>query len=206
METLECIKTRAQIKLFNRKKPVDRHTLLKILEAGRMAPSSGNLQNWKFIVVTDEEKKKITARATLQPETVDSAPVVIVVCSLTSDVERDYGERGKNLYAIQNTAAAIENILLAAHDLGLGATWIYAFAETKLRKAFEIRAHADIHAIILIGYPETVIRRPKGKRRTLLARMVWYNKWKGRGAESFWPIGKHLKSAKEKITKSLKRK
>lgn len=199
METLDCIKKKAQIRLFNPNKPVDRHTLLKILDAGRWAPSSGNIQNWKFIVVNDPEKKKIIANATLQAELVNSAPMAIVVCSLTEDVERDYGKRGKELYAIQNTAAAIQNILLAAHDLGLGATWIYAFAEPKIRKALEIRGYADIHAIVLIGYPDTATKRPVGERRTQLARLVWFNMWKGRGAESFWPISKHLKKIKEKL-------
>ncbi len=166
---LNIIKSRRSIRKF-KKQPVEDEKILLILEAARWAPSSGNLQNWKFIVVRDPEKLKKLAEYSFNQPWVAEAPVVIVVLSDTKIVKYFYGERGKKLYAIQNTAAAIQNMLLMAHALGLGSVWIGAFDEKKVKELLEIPEDYDVHALVCIGYPD---ENPKSERKELSELVYW---------------------------------
>ncbi|MFC1800423.1 nitroreductase family protein [Nanoarchaeota archaeon] len=125
MDTWECIKTRRSIRKY-KPVPVPRALVAKVVDAGRFAPSSGNLQNWKFIVVTDEGLKKAIAEACLEQYWMEKASVHIVMVAEPDKAKRFYGKRGM-LYTTQNIAAATENMLLCAHSIGLGACWVGAF-------------------------------------------------------------------------------
>lgn len=162
METLECIKTRRSVRKF-KKKEIEKEKLMKILEAAIYAPSSGNLQNWEFIIVRDEENKKLIAKAALNQNFIADASIIIIACS-NDDKVIFYGKRGKDLYAIENVSAAIQNILLAANDLGIGSCWVGAFDEKEIKKILKIPENVRPIAIIPLGYPEkiseTPVRRP----------------------------------------------
>ena len=101
MEVFEAIKGRRSIRRFEKREVTD-EMLAKILEAATYAPSSGNLQNWEFVVVRDEERKRKIAEIALGQSFIAEASVVVVVCSNDRKILR-YGERGKRLYSIQNT-------------------------------------------------------------------------------------------------------
>ncbi|MHA1262971.1 MAG: nitroreductase family protein, partial [Candidatus Freyarchaeota archaeon] len=109
----------------------------KLLEAAIMAPSAGNMQPWDFIVVRDEGQKKALARAALGQMFVASAPVVIVVCANKPRTARRYGSRGSELYCLQDTAAATQNILLAATAMGLAGCWVGAFNEEEASRVLD---------------------------------------------------------------------
>ena len=157
---LDAIFTRVSIRRF-KSDPVPDDVIKLILKAGNSAPSAGNLQARDFIVVKDENTKLKLAKAALRQMFIAEAPVVIVVCANYPRSMRIYGERGK-LYAEQDATAAIENILLAVHMLGLGAVWVGAFDETEVSNILEIPSHARPMAIIPIGYPaEKPERRPR---------------------------------------------
>lgn len=196
METIECIKTRRTCYDF-KKIEIGKLTLAKIIDAGRWAPSSGNLQNWRFVQVVDPEKKKMVAHATLQPQLVMSAPVVLVVCSVTSKVLKEFPKRG-GFYAIQNTAAAIQNMLLAANDIDIGGTWIGAFAEPNIRKAIMLADDSvEIHAVLLFGYYK---KRTKPVPRQDVHELIFFDEWKSKQAQkSFFPISKNLKRQANKL-------
>ena len=85
-----------------------------------------------------------------------------------------YGLRGKRLYNIQDCAAAIQNILLAATELGLGSCWIGAFEEEKLRSLFNIPLTARPQAIITIGYSDET---PKERELAAIENMVYFNRY-----------------------------
>ncbi|GAG35892.1 unnamed protein product, partial [marine sediment metagenome] len=87
METEECILTRRSIRKFKNVK-IDMEKIGKILEAGRAAPSSGNIQNWMFVIVDDEEKRKAIAEACFQQYWMAVAPIHIVICSKPQEVKR----------------------------------------------------------------------------------------------------------------------
>lgn len=155
MDTLECIATRRSIRRFLQV-PVDFETMMTVVEAGTFAPSSGNVQDWRFIVVDDKELKHEIAEHSLGQECVYNAAFLIVVCSDSEQNERHYGLRGSRLYTVQNCAAAIENMLLAAHALELGAVWVGAFDEEKIRTLLKIPSNVRPQAVLAFGYPAEV--------------------------------------------------
>jgi len=107
----------------------------------------------EFIVVKDEKIKERLAEAALGQMWMTTAPVIVVVCANLERSASRYGERGRNLYAIQDTAAAIENMLLAAHALGYGACWVGAFDEEEVRRILSIPHGLRPVALIPIGKP-----------------------------------------------------
>jgi nitroreductase len=176
MDALECIESRRSIRSF-RNIPVEFEKLGNVLNAGRLAPSSGNLQDWKFILVTGIDLRKQLAEACLQQYWMEQAPVHIVVCSEPAKTERMYGGRGEELYSVQNCAAASQNILLAAHAQGLGACWVGAFDERLVRKALGIPSDARPVAVIAVGYPDEVEQEPS---KHSLANITYVERWGSR--------------------------
>jgi len=110
MDTFQAIKSRRSVRKFKSKKIPD-EILYAIFEAGHAAPSAGNFCNWRFFIVEDEEQKESIANAAYKQEWIAKAPVVVIVCSVSDPLAREYGSDKGKVYAIQNVAAAIENIL-----------------------------------------------------------------------------------------------
>lgn len=154
MDIFELIRTRRSVRKFDSTKDVDEGTVKKILEAGIWAPSSGNTQCWRFQIIRDKElKRRLASEAGHQPFIAD-APVVIVVCADLDHLERSYGERGRFTYALQDTAAAIQNMLLTITSLGLGCCWIGAFIEEKASKILNLPRGLRPVAMLPIGVPK----------------------------------------------------
>ncbi|HHE36918.1 MAG TPA: nitroreductase family protein [Candidatus Woesearchaeota archaeon] len=173
MDALECISTRRSIRRFLNV-PVDFETIMTIVEAGSLAPSSGNVQDWKFIVVDNKDLMKKISEHSLGQECVHNAAFLIVVCSDPEQTEIHYGLRGQRLYTVQNCAAAAENMLLAAHALGLGGVWVGAFDEEKIRELLDIPKKARPQAILAFGYPDEV---PDYKRVKDLRTITYFNSY-----------------------------
>lgn len=173
MDVFEAIKGRRSIRRFAPGDVKD-EDLMKILEAAIWAPSAGNLQPWEFVVVRNAETKEALARAALNQWFVAEAPVVVVVCANIPRSASYYGERGEKLYCIQDTAAAIQNMLLAIHALGYGACWIGAFREEAVRKILELPLHLRPVAIIPIGVPG---EKPTPPPRRPLKKVVHFEKY-----------------------------
>ena len=93
------------------------------------------------------------AEAALDQSFIEEVPVVIVVCANEDRSSQGYGTRGKTLYCIQDTAAAIQNIHLAAYSLGLGTCWIGAFREEEASAILKVPHGIRPIAIIPVGYP-----------------------------------------------------
>jgi hypothetical protein len=146
--------------------------ILQLVQAASLAPSSGNIQNWSFIIVTEVQKiRDLYAHAMEQEQFLSAMSAVIVVADLDR-AQTLYGMRGKKLYAIQNAAAATQNLLLAAHALGLGASWIGAFDEDHVSSTFSIPDGHRPQAIVLLGYPA---RDPDPKPLAKLDELVFFN-------------------------------
>ena len=176
MDAIECMLTRRTVRKYL-SKPVEWDKVGKILECGRFAPSSGNIQNWSFIAIMDEAKRVALANASLQQSWMASAPVHIVVLCDVAKAERMYGVRGEKLYASQNVAAAVENMLIAAHAQGLGACWVGAFDEDKVNSLVKANERQRAQAIITIGYPAET---PPCPAKFKLDNVAYIDKWMGR--------------------------
>ena len=176
MDILDVIKTRRNVKEFI-PKFVDWDKISKILEAARHAPSSGNLQNWRFVVVIDPALKQKLAEAALQQYEIVNAGVLIVVCADPEKAERYYGLRGERLYTVQNCACAIQNMLLEAHSIGLGTRWIGAFEEEMVKRDLKIPEEVRPQAIIAVGYSKEIPQKPP---KLPLETIVYFHAWRNR--------------------------
>ena len=156
MEFFEVIKKRHCTRSFNPKKLVSDLDIEKIIDAGKSAPSAGGIYPVKFAVVKKQPTKNRLADSTAnvlhRMDFIPEAPVVIVVYADVEKTATKYGERGKNLYVIQDAAVATENIFLAATALGLGACWVGAFDENIVRKILHLKEDQRPMVIMPIGY------------------------------------------------------
>ena len=173
MDVFECIRTRRSVRKYLIKQ-IEWDKVGQILDAGRMAPSSGNLQNWQFLVVIDELKKKQIAEASARQYWMANASVLMIVCEKPEITEKYYGIRGTRLYSIQNCAAAIENMLLMAHALGLATCWVGAFDEEKVKRVCSIPDRARPQAIISIGYAD---EKPEMPPKLTLENVTFLNRY-----------------------------
>jgi nitroreductase len=176
MEVLECITTRRCIRKYQ-KKEIQWDLVSNVLEAGRFAPSAGNLQNWKFVVILDEDKRNAIAEACVKQFWMAEAPLHIIIIGEPEKAKRHYGDRGERLYTVQGCAAAMENMMLEAHNLGLGSCWVGAFDEDKIRSIIGAPKEARPQAIVTVGY---AAEEPEIPTRYPLEPMTYFNKWRGR--------------------------
>ena len=173
MDIFEAIKKRRSIRAF-KNIDVSDEIVEKLIDAARWAPSAGNIQPWEFIVVRNLDAKRRLAEAALNQTFIEEAPVVIVVCADYQRSARGYGSRGATLYCIQDTAAAIQNIHLAAIALGLGTCWIGAFREEPVKKLLGIPDGVRPVAIIPVGYPaEQPAPRPRRPLNEIIHREMF---------------------------------
>jgi nitroreductase len=143
MEVLEAIRTRRSIRRF-KKEPVPPELVEKLLEAGRWAPSSADSEPWEFIVVTDPEIKRRISRSFNIGRFLNEAPLAIAVVV----------DRLRTALPVQDGTLAAYAILLAAHDLGLGACWINPNIPGGIKKILGISITKKLIAILAIGYPD----------------------------------------------------
>ncbi len=166
MELDNTLNMRFSVRSFTDRK-VDPDSITRLLEAGGKAPSAGNLQDWRFIVVTDEGKKEEIARACMDQAWIGQAAVLIVVCSDLTNLRRFYNERAE-VYGIEDCSAATANILLKATDLGINTTWVSAFDEDEIAIILRTPDSYKIVSVIAAGYSdETKDEKEKHDIRTL---------------------------------------
>ncbi|HEC63378.1 MAG TPA: nitroreductase family protein [Candidatus Acetothermia bacterium] len=160
-QVLEAIKTRRSIRAF-KKDPVEEEKVEAILEAARWAPSGKNTQPWRLVVVQSPEKRAHLGRLVTQLDMIRNAPLTIAVLL---DTQAGY-DPTKDLQAI---GACAQNILLAAHSLGLGACWIGRVRDEEVEKVLGAKEHEELMMLIPIGYPA---ESPPPKPRKPLSELV----------------------------------
>ena len=185
MNTIENIKTRRSIRNYL-DKPISKEDLLDILEAGTWAPSAVNLQPWYFVAIQSKEelakmsdvmqrvadgilptlKTRFAAAPTVVDETYEfvrglgNAPVYVLAFQL----KPDYHQAGDSVNL--SIGAAIENMLLAAHEKGIGSCWLTAPVEAGVSKEIQemfALGHGELVALITFGYPAKEAVAPKRK-------------------------------------------
>ncbi len=160
MKFKEVAKKRRSVRSFKQKN-IPKKEIEEIIEIGHMAPSAGNRQARDFILISDEEQKQKLVNNAYNQSFIAEAPWVVVVCANKKRSEERYGERGKDLYSIQDASAAVENMLLAVVDKGYGSVWVGAFEEEKVASQLNVPEKARPVAIIPIGHPAETPTVPK---------------------------------------------
>jgi len=144
-DVLQAIKKRRSVRRFT-SEPITREQVEAILEAGRWAPSGKNTQPWRFVVVQSPDKREALAALAPQAGMVAAASVTLAVL-----LDRSAGY--DTLKDTQGIGAAIENILLAAHALDLGACWMGKTRDASIEAALGAKEGEELMALIPIGHP-----------------------------------------------------
>ena len=169
MDVYEAIGRRRSIRKYQPRK-VENDKLDRILEAGRLAPSAKNLQEWRFVVVRDEGRRKRLAEAAKGQTFVGEAPVVIAACATVTDYVMTCGQL---TYPI-DLAIAVDHMTLAATAEGLGTCWIGAFYEEEVKRILKIPPEVRVVALLPIGYPA---EEPSARLRKERDDIVTFESW-----------------------------
>ncbi len=158
MNVLDVIRKRRSIRKYL-PVAVEWDKVVEVLEAGRHAPSAGNLQDWKFVVVTDAKRKQAIATACLNQVWMETAPIHIVICSNPEKTIQQYEERGEE-YSIADAACVAMNMMLAATAQGLASCWVGAFEKTMLIEVVGIPDRATPRLVLTMGYADEIVPMP----------------------------------------------
>lgn len=176
MNTFKSIESRRSIRQYKDQR-VELDDLMMVCEMGMHAPTSGDLQDIRFIIVREKSKIETVARLCMDQLWMTSAPALIIVCSQPQLQAQWYGEKGRHVFSTQNAAAAIENVLLAATDLGLGTCWVNGFDQEEMDACFGV-GDARVEGIITIGYANE--KPAKKEVNTLLTSVFFENYGNGK--------------------------
>ncbi|MCW4020764.1 MAG: nitroreductase family protein [Candidatus Bathyarchaeota archaeon] len=170
MDVFEAIKTRRSIRSYETR-PVEKEKLSKVLEAIRLSPSATNSQPWRFIVVKDSKVRE-SLRVAYDRDWFVSAPVIIVACAVPGDAwARHDGEE----YWKVDVSIAMQDLVLAAWEEGLGTCWIGAFREEEAKQSLGIPENVRVVAMTPLGYPAEE-KEPVTNRKSL-EEIIRYNRW-----------------------------
>lgn len=169
MEFFEAVKKRYSVRSY-RREPVEDHKLQQVLEAVRLAPTADNRQPFEFIVIhtagKEAELRRIYDRAWFV-----QAPVII--CGCTIPARAWIRQDGKN-YCDVDVAIAMDHLVLAATNLGLGTCWIAAFNPDAAREVLGLPDSVEPVAFTPLGYADD---QPSQKTRKSLTYIVKYEHW-----------------------------
>ncbi len=154
MNILDIITSRRSIRSYQDRE-IPRDMVDDLVESIRWAPSAGNMQSRKFYFVFNQDVKKRIAKAALNQNFIAQAPLTVVAC-LDRNISMRYGDRGVNLYSIQDVAASIMSMMLSAHAMGLGTVWVGAFHEFEVIDILDLADNLRPIAIIPVGYPAKI--------------------------------------------------
>ncbi len=195
MEVMEVIQKRRSIRRYETTAVPD-DLLQRVLEAARLAPSSSNVQSWKFKVVRDENLKAALRKAAMNQGFIEQAPVVIVACldleafeermqelvaslksqpgessTLTALLKQCQGPDAERclVHAFMNVSIAVENMVLEAASLGLGTCWVRAFDPEQVGQILDLPHKYPAAVLLPLGFPaERPGPRPRKEMRDIL--------------------------------------
>ncbi len=170
MDVMEAIRKRRSIRSYQSRE-VEAEKLNAVLEAGRLAPSAHNGQEWKFVVVKDESLRKKLSEAAKGQKFVAEAPVVIAACAVETEKVMSCGQRA---YPI-DLAIAVDHMTLKAVEEGLGTCWVGAFFEDRVKPVLGIPDDVRVVILLPLGYPAGV--RADYSRKPM-DEIVCYDTWK----------------------------
>ena len=171
MDFYELISTRESIRDYDPAKPVEEEKLRRILEAGRLAPSAANHQPWRFLIISSAEMLE-KVRPCYQRDWFTHAPNILIVAGNKNDA----WARGYDGYNSLETdlTIAMDHMILAAENEGVGTCWIAAFDPEVLREALSLKENDKVYAITPLGYPKEGFKKKGYKNRKPLEEIIHF--------------------------------
>lgn len=180
MDLIQAINERRSVRKY-KSDPVNDDLVNTILEAGRWAPSWANTQCWRFVVVRDSEIKAKLAdtkgKGNPAAEAIRNAPVTIVVCSKLgiSGYYKGEAPTDKGDWYMFDTALAVQNMMLAAHSLGLATVAVGLFDAQKAAEILGVPPDVAVVLMLPLGFPDEF---PQAPRRKELSEIVSYDRYR----------------------------
>jgi nitroreductase len=171
MNLYDIIKTRRSIRNY-KGDDIPEEKLMKILEAARLAPSGKNGQPWRFVIVKEKKLREALVDACRGQKYLAQAPLVIAACG--SDAEAYQKQGGYMTSMVLDIGIAMEHLVLAATEEGLGTCWIGAFNENDVRKILNVPSNLRVVALTPLGFPDEA---PGPKPRKELKDIVIENRF-----------------------------
>ena len=168
---MDVIESRKSIRSY-KPQNIEEEKLEYILQAFRKAPSAKNIQPWKLVIVKDRKRKNDLAIACNNQTFIAEAPIIVVACAKEDEA---YGTMGgyMNSYPV-DLALALEHLILAAAEQGLGTCWIGSFKEKLVKDLLGIPKNVRVVALTPVGYPA---EDGRNRGRKPLSEIVCYDKY-----------------------------
>jgi nitroreductase len=171
MKVLEAIQKRRSVRKY-KEESIPEETLLRVLEAARLAPSGKNFQPWKFIIVKDKEIKERLAQASAEQFFIAKAPIIIVGCGFP---DNSYTRMGRYMKSWSvDVTIALEHLILQAQEEGLGTCWIGSFEEEEVKAILNVPEDVKVLALTPLGYPDEI---PRFRGRKSLDEIISYDRY-----------------------------
>lgn len=169
MSFLELAQTRHSTRRYQSRQ-IEQDKLLRVLEAGRLAPSAVNFQPLHFVVLREESMRKMVA-ATYYLDWITEAPVIIAICC---DHNRSWRRPDGKNHGDMDAAIAVDHMTLAAAEMGLGTCWVCGFDSMKCHKILKLPHHLEVMVLLPLGYPASQDDgRHETKRKDLEEMVHW---------------------------------
>ncbi|MDD5254024.1 MAG: nitroreductase family protein [Candidatus Nanoarchaeia archaeon] len=158
MDLKKAITERRSIRSF-KLKDIKLKEIYECLDIARFAPSSGNLQNWRVMIVNDKEIIKRLAVACVRQRWIADASVVLIILSEPDNVKKVYGTAGE-LYAIENISFFTQNLILLLHEKGLGSCIIGSFDKVTVKKLIKCPDYVEPLFVLPVGISNEIEKKP----------------------------------------------
>jgi nitroreductase len=167
MDVMKAIKGRRSIRQFT-DKPIEKDDLEMLLEAARWAPSGGNRQKWRFVVVTSPSQRALVKK--FAPGIADMPAAFIVVCAEMQPDTKGWEQR---VY-LADCAIAAQNIMLAAYEMGIGTCVALSYDKSAIGEILELPDNVEPILVVTLGYPAEA---PQPPPRHELSKMVFQERY-----------------------------
>ncbi|MFP4232757.1 MAG: nitroreductase family protein [Candidatus Aenigmatarchaeota archaeon] len=205
MNVLEALLRRRSVRKFKDEK-LTKEEVGELLRAAKWAPSAGNRQPWEIVVVRDQEIKDELAEIALEQDWMKKAGAIFVILLNEDRAESKYGERGVKLYGIQATGALIQNMLLRATEMELGACWVGSFDEDRVEDVMKTH-NKDVRpvAMVAVGHPKEIPGPPPRNDINVFSHVDRYKEKNLRDWKGLVKYTKELKLETKRIMKSFEK-
>ena len=171
MNYFDLIKARESVRDYNPDRKVEKSILLKIADAGRLAPSAANRQPWKFLIISSDEMLQ-KVRQCYHQKWFKSAPQILIA---VGDNAKSWVRQSDNYNFIEtDLAIAMDHMILAAEAEGIGTCWISAFDNKILRETLELADNEVVYSITPLGYQNEGYQKKGEKIRKPLGEVVMF--------------------------------